>query len=150
MPADAQRRRAILRQGWEHFPHGADVGVRGIGSTKDDAFEQAAIALTAVITDPKLVRPVVPVQIVCDAADDADLLVAWLNALVYEMATRRMLFSAFVVRIDGSHLSASAWGELLDVIRQQPAVEIKGATYTAVRVEREEDEHWIAQCVVDV
>ncbi len=150
MQADTERRRVILRQGWEHFPHGADVGVRGIGPTKEAAFEQVAIALTAVITDPKSVRPVVPVRVACDAADGADLLIAWLNALIYEMATRRMLFSAFVVRIDGCHLSASAWGEPLDVIRQQPAVEIKGATYTGVRVEREEDDHWIAQCVVDV
>ncbi len=37
---------------WEHFEHGADIGVRGIGPTPASAFEQAALALTAVITDP--------------------------------------------------------------------------------------------------
>lgn len=140
----------ILRHGWEHFPHGADVGIRGVAPTKEGAFEQIAIALTAVVTDPQMVRPVVSVPIACDAREDEDLLFDWLNALIYEMATRRMLFSAFVVTIDGTHLSASAWGEPLDVDRQQPAVEIKGATYTAVRVEREEDGHWLTQCVVDV
>jgi RNA-splicing ligase RtcB len=36
---------------WEHFPHEADTGVRGIGASPAEAFEQAAIALTAVITD---------------------------------------------------------------------------------------------------
>ena len=36
---------------WEHFPHQADIGVRGIGSTKEAAFERAAQAVTAVITD---------------------------------------------------------------------------------------------------
>ena len=33
---------------WEHFEHDADIGVRGIGASKADAFEQAALALTAV------------------------------------------------------------------------------------------------------
>ena len=37
---------------WEHFPHQADMGVRGIGPTKEAAFEGAALVLTAVITDP--------------------------------------------------------------------------------------------------
>ena len=42
---------------WEHFPHGADVGVRGVAPTRAGAFEQAALALTAVVTDPAPVRP---------------------------------------------------------------------------------------------
>ena len=37
---------------WEHFPHEADMGVRGIGNSKEEAFEQVAIAMFAVITDP--------------------------------------------------------------------------------------------------
>ena len=40
---------------WEHFPHDADIGVRGIGASKEEAFEQAALALTAVLTDPRTV-----------------------------------------------------------------------------------------------
>ena len=37
---------------WEHFPHDADIGVRGYGPTMAAAFEQAALALTGVVTDP--------------------------------------------------------------------------------------------------
>ena len=29
---------------WEHFPHVADMGVRGLGPTKEAAFEEAARA----------------------------------------------------------------------------------------------------------
>ncbi len=78
------------------------------------------------------------------------LLVDWLNALIYEMATRRMLFSRFDVSIEGERLSATAWGEEVDVERHQPTVEIKGATYTALEVRQGADGRWIAQCVVDV
>jgi tRNA nucleotidyltransferase (CCA-adding enzyme) len=72
------------------------------------------------------------------------------NALIYEMATRRMLFSSFIVSIDGVELHATAWGEAVDRARHEPAVEVKGATYTALRVEQQAGGRWQAQCVVDV
>lgn len=139
-----------IQDTWEHFAHGADVGVRGLGPTKAAAFTQAALALTGVMTDPVMVRPDVAVQIACDAPSDDVLLADWLNALVYEMATRRMVFGTFVVSIEASRLTATAWGEPVDPVRHEPAVEVKGATYTALKVERLGDDHWLAQCVVDV
>ncbi|WP_341917228.1 archease [Polaromonas sp. YR568] len=134
---------------WEHFEHGADIGVRGLGATKAAAFEQAALALTAVITDPQHVAPVASVHIRCQAPDDELLLAEWLNALIYEMAVRRMLFGRFHVTLDGTRLEAQATGEPTSVQRHQPAVEIKGATYTALRV-APADGGWLAQTVVDV
>jgi SHS2 domain-containing protein len=134
---------------WEHFAHGADIGVRGIGPTKEAAFEQAALALTAVITDLAAVRPHVAIEIACEEPSDDLLLVDWLNALVYEMATRHMLFGRFDVAIHGATLKATAWGERVDVVRHEPAVEVKGATYTALQVKRQ-DGRWLAQCIVDV
>jgi SHS2 domain-containing protein len=136
--------------GWEHLPHDADIGVRGFGPTMESAFEQAAIALTAVITDPAGVAPRDPVTISCKADDPELLLAEWLNALVYEMATRRLLFSRFEVAIENGSLDATAWGEPIDVARHQPAAEVKGATYTGLKVGRESDGRWIAQCIVDV
>ncbi|MBH0198913.1 MAG: archease [Nitrospira sp.] len=135
---------------WEHFPHQADMGVRGIGPTKEAAFEHAALAMTAVITDPASVAPLQAVPIVCEAPDDELLLVDWLNALVYEMATRKMLFSCFAVRFNGHLLHATAWGEPVEVARHQPAVEVKGATYTELSVKQDRRSRWVAQCVVDV
>jgi SHS2 domain-containing protein len=134
---------------WEHFPHGADIGVRGYGASKAEAFEQAALALTGVVTDPAHVESREMVTIRCEAPDDELLLAEFLNVLVYEMSTRNMLFSRFSVRIDGPLLSGEAWGEHVDVARHDPAVEVKGATYTALRV-AEERGRWVAQTVVDV
>jgi len=140
----------IIEKRWEHFPHGADIGVRGIGASREEAFEQAALALTAVITDLHLVAPREEIEVSCEAPDDELLLVDWLNALVYEMATRKMLFGCFTVRIEGQQLHAKAWGEPIAVDTHQPAVEVKGATYTELRVTHEMQGVWIAQCVVDV
>ncbi|MDP2109920.1 MAG: archease [Thiobacillus sp.] len=135
---------------WEHFPHQADMGVRGVGPALAAAFEQAALAMTAVVTDPASVAPAMAVGIDSEAPDNELLLVDWLNALILEMAARHMLFSRFEVSLDGHCLHATAWGEAVDVEKHQPAVEIKGATYTELKVEKGESGEWLAQCVVDV
>lgn len=135
---------------WEHFSHQADIGVRGLGATLAKAFEQAALALTAVITDPADVVPREMIRLSCEAPDAELLLVDWLNKLIYEMATRNMLFSRFEVHLEGEHLAAQAWGEALETGRHRPAVEVKGATYTALKVAQQQDGGWVAQCVVDV
>lgn len=135
---------------WEHFSHQADIGVRGLGETVSEAFEQAALALTAVITDLASVTPAQAVTVECDNPDRELLLVDWLNAIVYEMATRSMLFSRYEIQLADNHLTATLHGEAVDVNRHQPAVEVKGATYTELKVEQRADGLWLAQCVVDV
>lgn len=137
--------------GWSHFPHQADIGLCGFGPTLADAFEQTALAMTAVVAEPSAVRPETSVTIRCSAPDHELLLIEWLNALIYEMATRRMLFGAYDVTIDDGHLEATARGEEISRERHEPAVEIKGATYTALSVRRSDDDGlWTATCVVDV
>jgi tRNA nucleotidyltransferase (CCA-adding enzyme) len=136
---------------WEHFDHGADIGVRGFGATKAAAFEQAALAMTGVVTEPTAVAPCEAVPIACDAPDDELLLTAWLNAVVHEMAMRQVQFGRFEVVIDGRHLAPLAHGEPTDVARHRPAVEVKGATLTSLRVAPSDDgTGWVAQTVVDV
>jgi tRNA nucleotidyltransferase (CCA-adding enzyme) len=137
---------------WEHFPHQADVGVRGYGSSLAAAFEQVARAMTAVITDPACVAPRTAVRVECRAEDSELLLFDWLNTLIYEMATRHMLFSGFEVDIatDSERLHAVARGEKVDAMRHQPRVEVKGATFTELRVSEDAQGEWCAQCVLDV
>ena len=135
---------------WETFPHAADSGVRGFGSSRERAFEGAALALTGVVTDPALVRPSQRIEIRCSGPDDELLFYAWMNALVTEMALRRMLFSRFEVAIEGGELRAALWGEPVDVARHDPAVEVKGATFTELCVRELAERAWMAQCVVDV
>lgn len=135
---------------WEHFTHGADIGVRGIAETVEGAFEQAAIALTAVVIDPVEVQARETFEFECEAPDLEMLLVDWLNLLVYEMATSGVLFREFDLELRGCHLRATARGERIDPARHELAVEVKGATYTALSVRQEVSGLWVAECVVDV
>ena len=136
--------------GWEHFSHGSDIGVRGFGASVEEAFVQAAIALTAVVADVATVAQTESVDVRCEAPDLELLLVSWLNAVIYEMAVRGMLFSGFRIVVSGTSLTGTLHGEKADPERHHAAVEAKGATVTALRVAREPDSRWVAQCVVDV
>lgn len=135
---------------WEHFAHDADVGIRGYGSDKEQAFEQAARGLTAIVTDSPGTEHVVAVDIACESSDIELLFFQWLNALIYEMAVRKVVFSGFAVQIQGNQLSAKAYGVPVDRLRQQLQVEPKGATLTELCVRQLPDGSWLAQCIVDV
>ena len=137
------------KAGWQHFHHVADIGIRGFGNTVEQAFAEAAMAMTAVITKPELIDNKICINVECHSADLEYLFIDWLNVLVYEMATRHILFNQFDIQIQDGHLKAKICGEQIDRAKHQPAVEIKGATLTELRVEENEGT-WLAQCVVDV
>lgn len=134
---------------WEHFPHGADVGIRGHGATLGEAFEQAGLALTGIVTDAEI-APLTRIEVSCEAPDIEVLLAEWLNAIIYEMAVRNMIFGRFKVSLNGTSLRGTIWGESVDQARHSPACEPKGATFTALRVAKESDGTWSAACIIDV
>jgi tRNA nucleotidyltransferase (CCA-adding enzyme) len=135
---------------WEHFPHGADLGVRGFGATPAEAFVQAARALCAAIVDLGRVRRDEAIDIEREAPSLDLLLMDWLNAVVYEMAARRMIFATFEVSLAGDRLTGRAFGEKISRERHAPAVEVKGATFTELVVREDRPGLWRAQCVIDV
>ena len=137
------------RPGWEHFRHDADIGVCGRGSSLSEAFEQAALALTAIVTDAT-VKAETPVEVECRRGDLELLFVDWLDAIIYQMSVRKMLFGRFAVRIDGLSLRGTLWGEPVDIARHAPACEPKGATLTELDVSQGGDGLWSARCVIDV
>ena len=143
-------KQAMAQPSASQFPHGADIGIRGTGATRAVAFEQAALALAAAVTDPAAVQAAQMVVVECEAPDDRLLLCDWLNALIYEMAVRQMVFGRFEVTLNGQHLLGHAWGEAVDRARHAPAAEPKGATLSGIRVAQEADGGWIAECIVDV
>ncbi len=134
---------------WEHFAHQADIGIRASADSLSGAFEQAALALTAIITEPVKVEAKEPVRIKCSGENEELLFVNWLSALIYEMDVRKMLFSKFGVSIEKLKLSATIWGEKINQNKHFPAVEAKAVTYNQLSVKNENGK-WTVQCVIDV
>jgi len=139
-----------VQAAFETFEHQADIGVRGRGASQAEAFANAARAMMSVITDLSSVVDNEQVDVRCEAPDVELLLVDWLNAVVYEMATRHMLFGRFAVELEAGALTGHMWGEHVDRHRHAPAVEVKGATYTGLSVHQDQSGHWVAECIVDV
>lgn len=134
---------------FETFEHGADIGVRGRGRTLPEAFANGARAMFSIIADDlDAVQPLEPVAVTASSYDLEGLFVSWLNALLAAADLERMLFCTFEVNISGLVVRGTAWGQKFEQGRDR-GVEVKGATFTEVRVQRE-GRGWTAQCVVDV
>ncbi|WP_167528414.1 archease [Sinorhizobium terangae] len=54
--------------GWEHFHHDSDIGVCGRGRSVAEAFEQAALGLTRIVTYSPIVA-VMQVEVKCRQTD---------------------------------------------------------------------------------
>jgi|Deesub1362B_J571_1020462.scaffolds.fasta_scaffold05654_3 SHS2 domain-containing protein len=138
---------------YEILEHTADAGVRGIGSTLEEAFREAARATFSLMVDLPQVKPKQTVKLEVEADTLEGLLVAFLGELLARRDIEGLVFSDFRVRIEGGErrwrLAGEAYGEPLDPARHRPRVEVKAATYFGVEVRREGD-RWIAQCVLDL
>ncbi len=141
---------AELKRGWETFDHIADIGIRGVGLTLEEAFENGAKALfSLMVQDISTVRPKSSKKIECSSYDLTGLFVAWINTLLAVADIEQMIFSTFKVQIDNLFLTGIAKGEKWERGRHERGIEVKGATFTEAKVEEKEG-LWIAQCVVDV
>ncbi len=109
-----------MKKNWELYSHTADMGIRGFGDTMAQAFESAATALVAVNVDPEKIEQKQKIEVTCHEQDKELLFIAWLNSLIYEMATRKMFFSKFQVTIKNGELTGYAWGEKLDLKKHKP------------------------------
>ncbi len=138
------------RPHWEHFNKQTHMGIRGIGATPEKAFEQAARALTAFITDLECVEPKETITISCQAPDRGLLLVDWLNAVVYKMLVNHMVFCEFEIQLSGHCLNAVVRGERLDRSKHHPAVRVKGVNYKDLSVTKDPAGYWVSQCGIDI
>ncbi len=134
---------------FEIFEHRADVGIRGLGKTLEEAFEDAAVAMFSVMVDLDTVRPVETFELEVSASDEEALFVEWLNELLSLADLNGAVFSKFEVEISGSCLKGRAAGEKWDLKRHEPKTEVKAATYSSLLV-KNENGSYVAQCIVDV
>lgn len=131
-----------------YFEHDADVGIIGRGSVLEEAFEAAAVAMFARMTDLATVRAEQSVRIDFEEADVELALVRWLNLLLGKAREHGLVFAKFRLERDGVVWRGLAGGEPWRAEHER-GVEVKGATLTALAV-KQTGENWEARCVIDV
>ena len=139
--------------GYAFVDHTADVAADLTGRSAADLFASAAHALTDTITDLATVQPVVTQSVTLDAGSIEDLLVDWLNELLYRFEVRNLLVSASAVTVREHHgrwyLEGSVAGDTFDPARHPSRVLVKSATYHGLHVTHEHDT-WKTRIVFDI
>ena len=159
-----------------YFDHDADMGIVGCGTRIEEAFENAATAVFAMMTNLGQVRLRESVVIEFEEADAELALVTWLNLLLGQARSRALVFGRFHLRRDGAspkvgdrrsgppeevgtfpsrgiETSGARWSGTAEGepwrAGLERGVEVKGATLTGLAV-TQQDGLWEARCVVDV
>jgi SHS2 domain-containing protein len=136
----------------ETFDHTADVGLRVVGDDLDDLFRTAAEGVfDYIVTNRPEVRAEAPEPVALRADSTADLLVAWLNELIFRCETKHRLYSRFDVRVagDGLSLEAEVGGEPIDRDRHVLDHEVKAVTHHGLTLRRD-GTHWVAELILDI
>ena len=135
---------------FETFEHTADLGLRVRAENLDDLFAGAGLCLTSVLVlRPEAVTAGEAETFSVEGDDRADLLHDWLAELLYAFETKEKVFARFEVRLHPGGLTATAWGEALDIRRHGVNHEVKAITYHGLMVEPCEA-GWMAEVIVDL
>ena len=86
----------------------------------------------------------------CEAPDLELLFVEWLNAIIYEMAVRDMLFGGLPCRSTAGGSTGTLWGEPVDVERARAGLRAEGRNLHGAEGVEDADGTWSAGCIVDV
>lgn len=121
---------------FEVIDHTADVGIIAYGEDLKEAFASAAYALFSMMIDLEGVGDSHCRQVEVTADDRSDLLVAWLNELIYVFEVDNVLFKRFDVgELTETRLRASCYGERIDPERHKIKVGFKAATYHMLKID---------------
>lgn len=122
---------------FEVIDHTADVGIAAYGKDLKEAFANAAYALFSLMVDLEGVDETSCHDVKVTAEDQDDLLVAWLNELIYIVEVENVLFKRFEVgELTETRLSATCYGETIDPQRHKLKVGVKAATYHMLRIDK--------------
>ena len=134
---------------FEVIEHTADSGIVAYGRDKRELFANAAYGLFSLISDLERVGKSYSREVVVTGADDEEMLVEWLNELIFLFDVERVLLKRFhIAELDG-RLRATVFGERIDESRHSIDMAPKATTYHMLRVERT-TEGWRAQVIFDI
>lgn len=123
---------------FEPVDHTADLAFIARGKSLAELFQNAALGMMSFLVAPQSVRPDEEDMIEIEGSDLEELLVTWLQEILFRLEVRRRIYGEFrVTRVQPPRLRATARGEALDPARHVLLADIKAATYHDLRIRRE-------------
>ncbi len=138
---------------YEYFDHTADIGVKAYGSDLSQVFVNAARGMFSIMfemIDEPLEEKVLKVELQNPDENYEQLLVDWLNELLYLLEAEDAVLSRFEIKeLDGKVLKAEVAGGPFDSERHRYKTEVKSATYHMLEIGRENDKYF-ATILIDI
>jgi SHS2 domain-containing protein len=139
---------------FEFLEHTADVYVRAHGTTMEEAYGNAGLAMFETMTDSGKIAQTQHETLEVEAEDQYALLYNWLEALLIKFETENMLFSRFEISdwketAETFKFKAKIWGEKFDPQKHPQKVGVKAVTYHLMVVIRE-PERVILEFILDI
>jgi SHS2 domain-containing protein len=137
---------------YEFLPHTADVKFRAYGATMEEAFSNAALALTEVITDYNKVEPNVEKTIEIESEDEKALLYDFLEQFIVLLDSESFLLNSVkdikIEKGEGLKLKAVITGDT-KLEKYKTETHIKAVTYQEMEIKKEKGKYML-QVVLDL
>ena len=139
-----------VQDGWEFFEHTADVGLRARGGNLRELFENAGNGLIDLMFGQDAVSACRSCLISADGDDAEQLLVAWLEEILFAFEADRFAPARVEVHdvADGRALGC-LWGEEFDGERHQVGKAVKAVTYHNLAIRQKGDAYEV-DVILDV
>ncbi len=122
---------------YELIEHTADIGIRVSGKTKEDIFASAACAMFDIMGVSGAIDSKVQHSLTIEGASTEELLVCFLNELIYLFMSKKFLPAKFrIVKMNNRSLVVLISGEKFNSKRHRLKTEIKAATYHNLKVKK--------------
>ncbi len=139
-----------MPRAFEILEHPADIGFRAFGRSRQELFENAALALFSLACDPATIEEQESRDVEATGSDDEALIYSWLAELLAVAETECLVFRRAVIRaLDSGRVRGAAYGEAFDRNRHRSGTSIKAVTFHQLKVEPTRD-GFCAQVFLDL
>lgn len=139
-----------MEKSYRNLNHTGDIGVEVWGKSREEAIQNASLAMMDTILDVSSVQPKREVEWSINAESPEEMLVGQLQEILFRMDSQGMVFGEFRISLRGlNSIKCLAYGEPLDREKHGFKTELKAVTYHRLFF-GEEKGKWIARVIFDV
>jgi SHS2 domain-containing protein len=134
---------------YEQLDISGDAGLRIWGENLEGLFTNAAEGMSELITDLSGIKETEGKEIVLRNGRNEDLLVKWLNELIFLFDAYGFVGKRFDVSLKNDTLRANISGGIYDPAVNESRLLVKAATYHGLSLKKD-NSHWEAVVIFDI
>jgi SHS2 domain-containing protein len=138
---------------FEIIDHTADIGIVAYGKTKREVFINAAKGMFEIIAgENRDLKENFYAKIKLEAKSLEDLLIAWLNELLYISEVKLVILNKFIIKeLSNGQIKAEVGGTKINHLSIRIKREVKAVTYHRLEIKKDEESGlWSAQVIFDI